>query len=156
MKEKIQNVEKKAGSLWKEFKHFSIRGNAIDLAVGVIIGGAFGKIVTSIVNDLLTPIIGSFTGGVSFAERFIALDWKPYANIDAARAAKAPVFAYGSFIQNVIDFVFIAIIVFIVVKAINKLMRKQQEEDTRKKEKPPLTTEQQLLTEIRDELRKNN
>lgn len=154
MKEKIQQVEKKAGSLWKEFKHFSIRGNAIDLAVGVIIGGAFGKIVTSIVNDLLTPIIGSFTGGVSFAERFIALDWKPYANIEAARAAKAPVFAYGNFIQNVIDFLLIAIIVFIVVKALNKLMRKQQEEDTKAKEKPPLTPEQQLLTEIRDELKR--
>lgn len=155
MKEKIQHIEKKAGGLWKEFKHFSIRGNAIDLAVGVIIGGAFGKIVTSIVNDLLTPIIGSLTGGVSFVDRFISLDWKSYPTIDAARAAKAPVFAYGSFIQNVIDFLLIAIIIFFLVKGINKLMRNQQAEEIKKNEKPVLTKEQQLLTEIRDELKKH-
>lgn len=154
MKENIQKVEEKAGGLWKEFKHFSIRGNAIDLAVGVIIGGAFGKIVTSIVNDLITPVISSFTGGVNFADRYVSLDWKSYPSIDAARAAKAPVFAYGSFIQNVIDFLLIAIIIFIIVKAINKLMRKQLDETTKKNEKPPLTKDQQLLMEIRDELKR--
>lgn len=155
MNQKIQQAEKKAAGFWKEFKSFSIRGNAVDLAVGVIIGGAFGKIVTSIVNDLLTPIIGALSGGVSFADRYIALNWKTYASIDAARAAKAPVFAYGSFIQNVIDFLLIAVIVFVIVRAINKLLRNQQE-PAKKEEKPSLTKDQQLLIEIRDELKKKS
>jgi large conductance mechanosensitive channel len=151
MNQKIQQAEQKAGSLWKEFKHFSIRGNAIDLAVGVIIGGAFGKIVTSIVNDILTPIIGALFGGVKFTDRYIALNGIHYETLQAAQAQKAPLLMYGSFIQNIIDFLIIAVIIFIFVKGINKLMRAPEK---KKDEKPPLTKDQQLLTEIRDALKK--
>ncbi len=152
MKEQIQKVEKKASSFWKEFKSFSIRGNAIDLAVGVIIGGAFGKIVTSIVNDVLTPVIGGMLGGVNFADRYISLNGTHYSSLQAAQAAKAPLLLYGDLIQNIIDFLLIALIVFFFVKGINRLMRAPEPKET----KPTLTKDQQLLTQILDELKKKN
>lgn len=109
----------------KEFKEFIAKGNVMDMAVGVIIGGAFGKIVTSLVNDLLMPLIGLILGGVDFTNLFIALDGGNYASLAAAEEAGAALFKYGAFIQNVIDFLIIAFCIFLMVKAFNK--RKKEE-----------------------------
>ena len=127
----------------KEFKEFISKGNVVDLAVGVIIGGAFGKIVTSLVNDVLMPVIGILLGGVDFSN--LTLEFG---------SAKI---AYGMFIQNIIDFLIIAFCVFMFVKVINKLsnLRKKEEAKEEKKEEPK-ETELSLLKEIRDELKKNN
>jgi large conductance mechanosensitive channel len=108
--------------LVKEFKEFALRGNAVDLAVGVIIGAAFGKIVTSIVNDLLMPPIGMVLGNVTFSERFISLDPAKTAGLPLAEArTKGAIIAYGSFINTVIDFFIVAVCVFLLVKGINAL-----------------------------------
>ncbi|MFY0252706.1 large conductance mechanosensitive channel protein MscL [Chitinophaga sp. 30R24] len=135
-------------SFIKEFKEFAMKGNVMDLAVGVIIGGAFGKIVTSLVDNILMPLIGLFTQGKNFNDYFIELD-KSKGDAQTLADAKAKgiaVFAYGAFIQSVIDFLIIAFCIFLLVKFMNKLTR-------RKDEGPALTTEQ-LLTQIRDELKK--
>ena len=125
----------------KEFKEFIARGNVIDLAVGVIIGGAFGKIVTSIVNDLLMPLIGVVSGGIDFT----GLSFK----INEAEIK------YGNFLQNVIDFLIIAFCIFILVKIVNKITRKKQEPVT--EEKPtPKPDDIILLEEIRDLLKEKN
>ena len=108
----------------KEFKEFALRGNVIDMAVGVIIGGAFSNIVSSAVNDLFMPVLGIFTNGINFSELYISLDGKHYDTLADAKAASAPVFAYGSFIQNVIQFVILALIIFLFIKAINKATEK--------------------------------
>lgn len=104
----------------EEFKKFISQGNVLDLAVGVIIGGAFGKIVNSLVADIFMPLIGLATGGVSFSQRFIALNGQSYETMDAAKTAGAAVLAYGNFIQVSIDFLCIAFCLFIVVKVANK------------------------------------
>lgn len=111
--------------MWKEFKEFAVKGNAIDLAVGVIIGAAFGKIVTSIVEDLLMPPLGKVLGNLNFADYYIPLSDKiqPGMSLDAAKKAGAPVFAYGNFITVLINFLIVAFCIFLVVKAINKLKR---------------------------------
>lgn len=121
----IQEAEEKAKGFLHEFKKFAMRGNVIDLAVGVIIGGAFGKIVTSVVNDVLMPLIGLVIGKVDFKKLFIPLDGKEYPNIEAAAAAKAPILAYGSFLQNVLDFVIIAFVIFLMVRQLNKMAKPQ-------------------------------
>src|SRR2546426_3651416 len=115
----------------KEFKEFAMRGNVVDLAVGVIIGGAFGKIVTSIVNDILMPPIGKAMGGVNFADLFINLDpgkklanGDPITSLAQAKAAGAAVIAYGQFINTILDFVIVAACVFAVIKAMNTLKRR--------------------------------
>src|SRR5258705_9312439 len=110
----------------KEFKEFAMRGNVVDLAVGVIIGAAFGKIVTSVVNDILMPPIGKAMGGVNFSDLFISLDSAkgPFTSLKAAKDAGAAVIAYGSFINTVIDFVIVAFCIFLMVKGINSLKRK--------------------------------
>jgi len=133
----------------KEFKEFAMRGNVVDLAVGVIIGGAFGKIVTSLVNDVIMPPIGKAMGGVNFADLFINLDSAkgPFASLKAAKDAGAAVIAYGSFINSVIDFTIIAFCIFLMVKAMNRLMKK---EAAKPAPPPGPTPEQKLLTEIRD------
>ena len=107
----------------KEFKEFIMRGNVMDMAVGVIVGGAFGAIVNSLVNDVIMPVISLATGKVDFSNLFIALDGGEYANLAAAQEAGASVFAYGSFIQAVIEFLIIALCIFLVVKGVNKLRR---------------------------------
>ena len=114
----------------KEFKEFAMKGNVMDMAVGVIIGGAFGKIVTSLVNDVLMPVIGKLTGGVSFVDLFVNLGDGNYTTLAAAKEAGAAVFAYGQFIQNVIDFLIIALCIFFMIKGIAKLtsLRKKEEE----------------------------
>jgi len=109
--------------MWKEFREFAVRGNVVDLAVGLIIGAAFGKIVTSLVNDLLMPPLGLILGKVDFSNLFIDLSGKGYPSVAAAKAAGAPTINYGVFINNVIDFVIVAFAVFLLVRGINRLRR---------------------------------
>lgn len=110
----------------KEFKEFAIKGNMVDLAVGVIIGGAFGKIVTSLVNDVIMPLLGLLVGGLNFTDLFITLDGSDasiYSTVAAAKEAGVPTLNYGMFIQNVFDFLIIAFSIFIVIKQLNKLKK---------------------------------
>ena len=108
----------------KEFREFVMRGNVLDLAVGVIVGGAFGKIVSSLVTDVIMPLIGLILGGrANFTDYFIALNGQTYETLQAAKDAGAPVLAYGGFVTAVIDFVIIAFVIFLVVKAANTLKR---------------------------------
>jgi large conductance mechanosensitive channel len=107
----------------KEFREFAMRGNVIDLAVGVIIGAAFGKIVTSVVNDLIMPPIGMALGRVDFTDLFVALDRGTYASLAAAEAAGAPTLNYGRFLNTVIEFAIVAFAVFLLVRQINRLKR---------------------------------
>ncbi|HWR22622.1 MAG TPA: large-conductance mechanosensitive channel protein MscL [Feifaniaceae bacterium] len=113
--------------MWKEFRDFAFKGNVLDLAVGVMIGGAFGKIVTSVVNDLFMPVLSLITGSLDFSELFIAMDGKRYADLKAAQEANAATLNYGAFITSVIDFLLIALSIFLFVKLINKLNRKKAE-----------------------------
>lgn len=106
-----------------EFKKFIAQGNVLDLAVGVIIGGAFGKIVNSMVNDIIMPLIGLVMNGVNVTGQFIALNGQSYATIDEAKKAGVGVLAYGSLIQNVIDFTIIAFVLFIIVKQANRFRK---------------------------------
>lgn len=107
-------------SLIKEFRDFISRGNVVDMAVGVIVGGAFSSIVNSLVNDVIMPVISLATGKIDFSSMFIALNGEHYASLNAAKDAGAAVFAYGSFIQNIIQFLLIAFVLFMVIKGINK------------------------------------
>lgn len=120
----------------KEFKEFAMRGNVLDLAVGVIIGAAFGGIVTSLVNDILMPPIGLLTGGANFTEHFVVLNGQTYPNLAAARAAGAPVLAYGLFINAVINFLIIAFAIFLVVRQANRMKAPPPEEAVTTKECP--------------------
>lgn len=110
----------------KEFKEFALKGNMIDLAVGVIIGGGFNTLVSSLVNDIVMPFISLFTGRLDFSNMFIALDGNSYATLEAAKEATSTI-AYGSFITGLINFLLTAFVVFIVVKQMNKLHRKKDE-----------------------------
>ncbi|HKZ44427.1 MAG TPA: large-conductance mechanosensitive channel protein MscL [Anaerolineales bacterium] len=107
----------------KEFKEFAMRGNVIDLAVGVIIGGAFGKIISSLVNDIIMPPIGMLLNGVNFSDLFVSLDGSKYASLQNAQEAAAPTLNYGLFINNIIDFLIVAFIVFLFVRMINRLQK---------------------------------
>lgn len=110
----------------KDFKDFAVKGNVIDLAVGVIIGGAFGKIVTSLVNDMIMPIIGLLIGKVDFTNLYISLDGTKYPSLAAAQAAGAATFNYGIFINTIIEFIIIAFSIFIVIRQIAKFNRKEE------------------------------
>jgi len=107
----------------KEFREFVMRGNVLDLAIAVIIGGAFGKIVTSFVNDVLMPPIGLLLGGVDFTNLFIALDGNLYESLEAAKAAGAATINYGVFLNTVIDFIIVAFVIFLIVKSANKMRK---------------------------------
>ena len=107
----------------KEFKEFVMRGNVLDLAIAVIIGGAFGKIITSFVNDVLMPPIGLLLGGVDFADLFVSLDGQTYESLVAAQEAGAATVNYGVFLNTVIDFVIVAFVIFLVVKAANRMKK---------------------------------
>jgi large conductance mechanosensitive channel len=126
-----------------------MKGNVMDMAVGVIIGGAFGKIVSSLVNDVLMPLIGKLTGGVSFVDLFVNLGDGEYKTLAAAQEAGAAVLAYGQFIQNIIDFIIIAFCIFLMIKGMNKLKKEKPAEP----EAPAGPTQEELLTEIRDLLK---
>lgn len=127
----------------KEFKEFAFKGNVVDLAVGVIIGGAFGKIVTSLVNDIIMPIIGMILGGISFVD----LKYIITPADEAAGVAEAAIY-YGQFIQNIVDFLIIAFCIFLMVKAVNSTKKKVEEAPAKPAE------DIVLLTEIRDLLKK--
>lgn len=131
-------------SVIKEFKEFAMRGSVVDLAVGIVIGGAFGKIVSSFVNDILMPPLGVIIGGVDFTDLAVTIK-------EATETAEAVTLNYGSFIQTIIDFVIIAFAIFMVVKGMNALKKK---EETAAVPAPGPTKDQELLTEIRDLLKK--
>lgn len=146
-------------SMLKEFKEFAIKGNVVDLAVAVIIGGAFGKIVTSVVNDIIMPPIGKVMGGVNFSDLFINLDPSKLAkdgtaikSLAQAKDAGAAVVAYGSFINTVIDFTIVALCIFVIVKAMNSLQKKPAPAAPVAPPPEP-TKEERLLGEIRDILK---
>ena len=140
----------------KEFKDFAIKGNAIDLAVGVIIGGAFGKIITSIIDDIVMPVVGAIIGKPDFSGLYVVLKQgtEPVVNgatLAAAKASGASVFAYGNFITVAINFLLLALVVFWMVKVINRLKKKEEAAPTA----PPAPSNQEvLLSEIRDLLKK--
>jgi large conductance mechanosensitive channel len=132
----------------KEFRDFAMRGNVLDMAIGVIIGGAFGKIVSSLVSDVLMPPIGLLMGKVDFSSLFLNLSGTPQPSLTAAKAAGAPTINYGVFLQATFDFIIIAFVIFVLVKQVNRF----------KKEAPPAppagpTNEEKLLMEIRDALK---
>ncbi len=134
----------------KEFKDFISKGNVMDLAVGIIIGAAFTAIVGSLVSDLINPIIGLILGGVNFSDMFVDLSGTTPASLAAAKESGAAVFAYGAFITAVINFLIIAFVVFMLVKMMNKIMPKPAPAA----EAPKGPTQEELLTQIRDALRK--
>lgn len=107
----------------KDFKDFAMRGNVVDLAVGVIIGAAFGTIVASLVNDIIMPPIGYLMGGLDFKDLFIALNGQHYASLDAAKKAAAPVIAYGAFLNTVINFLIVAFAIFLLIKQVNRFKK---------------------------------
>jgi large conductance mechanosensitive channel len=110
----------------KEFKEFAMRGNVLDMAIGIIIGAAFGKIVTSVVNDILMPPIGLLLGKVDFSNLFIGLSGKSYPTLEAAKAAGAATIKYGMFINTVIDFIIVAFVIFLLVRQINRMKRQEE------------------------------
>lgn len=134
----------------EEFKKFAMRGNVVDMAVGIVIGAAFGKIVSSFVNDVLMPPIGLLMGNMDFSQLFINLGSGEYNSLVAAKEAGAPVLAYGSFINTVLDFVIVAFAIFMVVKGMNKLKKKEEEAPP---PPPEPSKEEKLLMEIRDVLK---
>lgn len=134
----------------EEFKKFAMRGNVVDMAVGIVIGAAFGKIVTSFVNDVIMPPIGLLMGNVDFSNLFINLGDGEYASLAAAEEAGAPIIKYGLFINTVLDFVIVAFAIFMVIKAMNR-MKKEEEEAPPPPPEP--SDEVKLLTEIRDSLK---
>ena len=138
-------------SFTSEFKEFAVKGNVVDLAVGVIIGGAFGKIVDSVVNDLIMPIVGRVLGNLNFADMFVALKDIPPGTamtLEAVKKAGVPVFAYGNFITIALNFAILAMIIFIMVKQINRLRNQSPAAP------PPTPEDVVLLREIRDSLKK--
>ncbi|HUV90156.1 MAG TPA: large conductance mechanosensitive channel protein MscL [Anaerolineae bacterium] len=110
--------------MWKEFKEFILRGSVLDLAIGIIIGAAFGKIVTSFVNDILMPPVGLLLGKVDFANLFINLSGQPYATLADAKAAGAATINYGLFTNAVLDFIIVAFVIFLIVRQVNRMRRK--------------------------------
>ena len=147
----LEDAAKKQLAIFKEFKEFAVRGNVVDLAVGVVIGGAFGTIVSSLVKDVIMPPISKLTGDVNFANLFINLAPHkvtdvPIKTLKDATEHAVPVIAYGQFLTNVVDFLIVAFCIFLMVKAINKLMRQTPPP-------PEPTAQEKLLTEIRDLLK---
>jgi len=138
-------------SFMQEFKAFAMRGNVVDLAVGVVIGAAFGKIVDSLVKDIIMPVVGATLGGVDFKQFYINLGATSYESLELAEKAGAPLIKYGAFINSMVDFTIIAFAIFVAVKAINKLKRK---EEAAPAAPAPTPEDVILLREIRDALKK--
>ena len=133
----------------KEFKEFAMKGNVMDMAVGVIIGGAFGKIVSSLVDDIIMPLVGKALGNADFTNLYLPMSGQE-AGLPLEKARElGSVFAYGQFCQNVIDFLIIALCIFLMIKGMNKLMKKKKEEEPA----PEPSAEEKLLGEIRDLLK---
>jgi large conductance mechanosensitive channel len=114
-------------SFMSEFKEFAVKGNAVDMAVGIVIGVAFGNIVNSLVKDIIMPPIGLLTGGVDFTNLFIVLNGKSYSSLEAAQAAGAPTVNYGVFINTIINFIIIALAIFLVIRRVNAMKKKPEE-----------------------------
>jgi len=138
--------------MWNEFKKFAIQGNALDLAIGVIIGAAFGKIVSSLVEDVLMPPLGLIIGKVDFSNLFLSLTGHHYDSLAAARAAGAPTLNYGVFLNNIINFLIVAFAIFILVQQINRLRSAPPAPQPEAAPAEP-SEEVKLLTQIRDLLR---
>lgn len=139
-------------SMLKEFKDFAMRGNVIDMAVGIIIGGAFGKIVTSFVNDVIMPPIGLLMGNVNFSDLYFTLKGEgTYASLAAAKEAGAVTINYGLFINTILDFVIVALAIFLVIRQMNRL---KKAEEAAPPAPPAPSAEEKLLTEIRDLLKR--
>ena len=137
--------------MWKEFREFALKGNAVDLAIGVIIGAAFGAIVTSLVSDIMMPPIGKALGGVDFSNLFVVLGDGTYASLAEAQKAGAATVNYGVFLNKLINFLIVAFVLFVVIRAMNTLKRK---DEAKPAEPPKPSAEVALLTEIRDLLKK--
>ena len=137
--------------MWHEFREFAFKGNAFDLAVGVIIGAAFGAIVSSLVADILMPIIGAATGGLDFSNYFVPLSSKVTADSLAEAKKQGAVLAWGNFLTLTLNFFIVAFVLFLVIRAMNELKRK---EEVKPAAPPKPTREEELLTEIRDLLKK--
>lgn len=137
----------------KDFKTFLLKGDIIALATAVVIGGAFNKIVASVVADVIMPLIGVFTGGVDFSQKFIALDGEYYETLDAAKEAEAAVITYGNVIQAIIYFIIVGFFIFLVLRAYE---RTKKEKEAPKLVEPKGPSQEELLTQIRDELKKQN
>ena len=130
-----------------EFKKFALRGNVVDLAIGVIIGAAFSGIVNSVVGDIIMPAIGAITGGIDFSNYFLPLSSKVTATTLVGAKKQGAVLGWGNFLTVTLNFVIIAFVLFLVIRGLNKLVRKEEEKA------PPLSKTEQLLTEIRDQLK---
>jgi large conductance mechanosensitive channel len=144
-------------SFIQEFKAFAMRGNVVDLAVGVVIGAAFGKIVDSLVKDIIMPMVGAVLGGVDFKHFYLNLSSTPYDSLELAEKAGAPLIKYGAFINSMVDFTIIAFAIFVAVKAINKLKRSEADVPAAPPPAPaPVATPEDilLLREIRDALKR--
>ncbi|MGH1429332.1 MAG: large conductance mechanosensitive channel protein MscL [Arenicella sp.] len=136
----------------KEFKEFALKGNFFDMAVGIVIGASFSTIVKSLVDDIIMPIVGFFSGGIDFKEKFINLSDGEFETLVAAKEAGAAVITYGNFISAIITFVIVAFVLFLIVKGMNKAMDTMKEEEEAAPSEP--SDEVKLLTEIRDSLSK--
>ena len=147
---KKETLEKSKGFV-KEFGEFIKKGNVVDMAVGLVLGGAFGAIVTSLVNDIIMPLVSLITGGINFSDWFVALDGNTYETLDAAQKAGAATLNYGNLISVVLNFLIVAFCIFLVVKAMNKLKRKEEEKPA---EEPKKSDEVVLLEQIRDIIKK--
>ena len=137
----------------QEFKTFAMRGNVVDMAVGVIIGGAFGAIVSALVSDILMPVVGVATGGVNFKDQFVALDGKTYATMDLAKQAGVATLNYGSVIDATIKFIVVAFVLFMVIKGMNSAKKKEEAAPAPAAPAEP-PAQEKLLAEIRDLLKK--
>ena len=143
--------------MMQEFREFAVKGNVIDLAVGVIIGGAFGKIVDSVVSDLIMPVVGLVFGKLDFSNLFLVLGAVPEGTamtLDALKKAGVPVLAYGSFITVAVNFIILAFIIFMMIKQINRLKREAPAEPEAPAAAPPTPEDIVLLREIRDSLKR--
>ena len=143
------------GKFIQDFKEFALKGNVVDMAIGVIVGGAFGKIVTSLVNDIIMPVISICTGGASYADlKYVITPGHP-ALADGTAAVEEVAINYGTFIMNIVDFFIIALSIFVAIRYTTKFMKKEKKEEEAPAPEPAPTKEEVLLTEIRDLLKQD-
>jgi len=136
----------------KEFKEFAMKGNAVDLAVGIVIGAAFGKIVSSLVDDIIMPPLGLLLGNTDFSQLFVNLSSTSYATLEAAKAAGAPVIRYGLFINTVLNFIIVALAIFLVIRFMNNLSRKAEENAQKLKEKTQVLNVAGKLKDVKEKV----
>lgn len=150
IKEKLSKVSEKSGGLLAEFKEFAMKGNVIDMVVGVVIGGAFGKIVTSLVNDIIMPLVSVVTGNIDFSNLQYV-----HSYVNAAGAKAEIVVKYGAFMNTIIDFLIVAFCIFMVIKVMNSTKKKfEKEEESKEVEEVKVDENTEILKEIRDLLKK--